>query len=316
MKGRVLITPRSLTRSDHPALARLRDAGLSIELGPAGRQPTKAELLDLLPGCVAYLAGVEPVDRDVLSAAGELRVIARNGVGVDNIDTASAREIGIEVVNTPGANARSVAELTVALMLALARGVPESHRAMREGRWQRQAGIELFGKTLGVVGFGQIGRIVGQFGAALGMTVCAFDPMLDQAMAAEHGVESVPLGELLDRSTVVSLHCPASADGLPLIDAAALGRMPNGAFLVNTARWSLMDPSAVLDSLERGRLVGVAIDAFETEPPPPDDRLLRHDRVVSTPHLGGFTRESTARAADAAVDGILRVLTRATSEAV
>jgi len=304
--GRILVTPRSATKHGHPALQRLRDAGEVVFCTP-GQQPDEAELLRLLPGCTAYLAGVEPITARVLEAATALKVISRNGVGVDNVDLDTARRLHITVCTTPGANARGVAELAIALMMALARNIPASDHALKEGRWERAPGIELWDRTLGVVGCGQIGRMAATMGAGLGLRVMGFDVVHDPAFNPGGGFSYAPLDELLAAADVISLHCPALPGGRPLIDGAALTRMKPDALLINTARASLIDEEALLTALEAGELGGFATDVYAQEPPG-NLRLVHHARVIATPHAGGFTAESVARAMEQAVENILLAL--------
>lgn len=304
---RILVTPRSVTRSGHPSLQKLRDAGFEVVFCTPGKQPDEAELLGLLPGCVGYLAGVEKITAKVLAAATDLRAISRNGTGVDNIDAEAARSRGIALCRAEGANARGVAELTFALMLALARSIPLCDRSLKGGGWERPTGIELSGKTLGLVGCGRIGRLVAGFGLAFDMDVVAYDPMPPApAFAPSPRFRYDSLDGVLRSADVLSLHAPA-ADGKPLIDRAALGNMKRGAFLINTARASLLDDGAVLEALESGRLAGVALDAYDPEPPT-DRRLVSHPKVIATPHAGGLTQESVDRAVTVAVDHLLKTL--------
>lgn len=308
--ARILVTPRSVTQRGHPALDRLKVAGHEVLLGPPGRQPTEAELIALLPGCEGYLAGVEPVTRAILTASSStLRVISRNGTGTDTIDVEAARALGITVRTAAGANARGVAELTLGLLLALARSVPRSSHALHEGRWERSVGVELEGKTLGVVGFGNIGQRVAKLAQALGMTVLAYDPFLSSLPATlASSVTQLSLEDLLARSSFLTLHCPPPENDAPLLDAAALNRLSQGAYIVNTARAELIDEAALLSLLESGRIAGAALDVFREEPPV-NNALVRHPHVIATPHLGGFTRESVDRAMEAAVTHLLEDLT-------
>ncbi|MDD4892067.1 MAG: phosphoglycerate dehydrogenase [Phycisphaerae bacterium] len=302
---RILVSPRSVTKGGHPSLERLRAAGYEVVFTTPGVQPDETELLAKLPGCAGFLAGVEKISARVLeAAAATLRVIGRNGVGIDNVDLAAAERLGIKVLATGSANSRGVAELAVALILALARWIPPSDAAIKAGGWQRQQGVELEGKTLGLVGCGRIGRLVATMAAGLGMRTIGYDPI---ATTPQAGLEFVAFDALLAGADFVSLHCPAAADGRPVIGAAALSRMRKGAFLVNTARASLLDNAAVLAALNDGKLAGLATDVFDHEPPG-EDPLARNPRVIATPHIGGFTRESVDRAVSHAVENILSVL--------
>lgn len=305
MTARVLVTPRSLSEAGLdavPELAPLRDRGLELVSGPAGRSPNEAELLGLVPGVVGWLAGVERISSRVIEAANDLRVISRNGSGTDAVDIDAAERAGVLVERATGANAPGVAELALALALAALRDIPSGAAALREGRWKRVIGLELAECTVGVVGLGAVGRRVVEAFAGFGAHVVAFDPFVVQA-----DVELVDLGRLIAASDVVTLHCPPTADGSPMMDRARIAAMRSGAVLVNTARSALVDDTAVLAALEAGRLSAYAIDAFDSEPPEPS-ALLAHPRVIATPHLGGYTRASVQRATAQAVANLLRVL--------
>jgi D-3-phosphoglycerate dehydrogenase len=305
VKGKIAVTPRSLSREGHPALEKLRQAGFEVVFPTPGRQPEESEIAAFLPECVGYLAGVEPVSREVLARSPQLKVISRNGVGVDNIDLQAAEELGIRVEIAHGANAQGVAELALALILAGVRDVPWSDRMLKAGEWQRKQGIELAGRMLGVVGCGQIGKRLVEMAVGVGMRVRAFDLFPDVSFKPSGDFAFTALDDLLAEADVISLHCPAGDQ--PLIDAAAIARMKNGVFLVNTARAALVDDDAVLAALNSGKLSGFATDVYHQEPPGASE-LLRHELVIATPHAGGFTEESVRRASEAAVDNLLDVL--------
>jgi phosphoglycerate dehydrogenase-like enzyme len=307
MSKRILITPRSVTAEGHPALARLREAGYELVFATPGQQPSEEELLRLLPGCIGYLAGVEPITAVVIESASELRVISRNGTGIDNIDLAAARRKNIRICRAEAAPVRSVAELTIGLMFALARAIPASDRALKAGQWRRQKGMEMAGKTLGLIGCGRVGRAVAGLALALGMEVLAFDILPDDAFNPAPQFRFTTLGELLRQAQFVSLHCPPLPDGKCLLDAEKLGWLRPGAFLINTARASLVDAHALRAALDAGRVAAAAIDVFEKEPPQ-DDPLVGHERVVVTPHIGGHTVESIDQAIAVAVENLLEAL--------
>lgn len=302
---RVLVTPRSLTEGGLDAVRELdplRHRGLELVSGPPGRLPTEDELLDLVPGCVAWLAGVERISDRVLRAATGLRVISRNGTGTDSIDMAAAERAGVRVERAAGANAQGVAELTLALTMCALRHVLWTSAALRQGRWERSQGSELAECTVGVVGLGAVGlRVAGVF-TALGADVVAHDPFVTDA-----SVRLVDLDDLLATSHVVSLHCPPPSDGHALIGADRLAATARGTVLVNTARSVLVDDDAVFAALEDGTLAAYAVDAFDSEPPDLTP-LLRHHRVIATPHIGGYTTASVSRATSQAVHNIVTVL--------
>jgi D-3-phosphoglycerate dehydrogenase / 2-oxoglutarate reductase len=307
MSARILVTPRSLTQQRHPALRRLEEAGYELVFCSAGKLPVEEELRQLLPACVGYLCGVETVSERVLESARQLRVISRNGTGVDNVDLAAAQRRRIRVCRAEEANSRGVAELTVSLILALARSLPFCDARLKQGLWERRQGIELKGRTLGLIGFGRVGRLVAQYALAFEMNVLAFDPFARDAMCPSGRFEFVAMEALWPRADIISLHCPPAADGKPVIHPETISAMQPGVYIVNTARASLLDEAAVLKALDEGQLAGLAMDVFCDEPPV-DCPLVHHPKVIATPHIGAFTRESFSRAVEAAVDNLLIAL--------
>jgi D-3-phosphoglycerate dehydrogenase len=238
------------------------------------------------------------VTAELLRAGRRLRVVGRAGIGVDNVDVAAATELGILVVNAPTANLVSACEHTFALLLSLARRVPEATASLKAGEWERQRfeGLELQGKTLGILGFGRIGQSVAQRARAFEMRVVAHDPFLDPSVARRLDVDLAPLEDLLPRSDVVTLHTPLTDQTRNLLDETRLGLMKPGALLVNCARGGIVDEAALLAALEAGGLGGAALDVFAEEPPR-NLALVRHPRVVCTPHIGAQTAEAQERVA-------------------
>ena len=283
----------------------LRERGYELISGPAGRMPTEDELAELCQGVAGWLAGVERISGRVLDQAHDLRVISRNGVGADAVDLDAASALGIEVALARGANSRGVAELALTLILAALRDVPRSNSTLHAGGWQRTLGREMPDVTVGVVGFGAIGRLVGHFAHNLGSRVLAYDPF--SPVDAASGAQAASLDELFSDADVITLHSPPPADGRPLINGALLSRIRPGTILVNTARSSLVEDDAVLAALLSGRLGAYAVDAFDTEPPQLNE-LLRHERTILTPHLGGYTAASTRRATELSVANLLATL--------
>jgi D-3-phosphoglycerate dehydrogenase len=272
----------------------LRDEGWSVDAG-SGR--SAAELLAAMTGADALIVrSATKVTAALLDAAPNLRAIARAGSGVDNIDLDAAASRGVVVMNAPGATSASVAELTVALMLALARHVPATDRAMKQGAWEKQAfaGTELGGKTLAIVGLGRIGRRVARLGQAFGMTVLAHDPALAPADVAGDAIDLVGLDEACARADYLTLHLPATPATRHLVDAARLARCRPGVRLVNTSRGELVDAAALLAALESGQVAGAGLDVFEQEPPV-DWALAQHPLVVATPHVAAATAEAQER---------------------
>jgi D-3-phosphoglycerate dehydrogenase len=291
-----------MSRGGNPAVDRLRANGYEPIMPAPGQQPTADQLRAALQGAVGWVAGVERIDAEVLAAADALRVISRNGAGSDGIDHVAAASAGISVVTARGANARGVAELAIGVMVMCLRSVPVAMQSVASGGWERTTGREMQHRTLGIVGYGAIGREVGALARSLGMHAMAHDPFVECA----DGVILADLDTVLASSDVVSLHVPPTL-GSPLIGARELGLFRAGAVLLNTARASLVDEGAALAALNSGILASYAVDAFEVEPPPMTE-LLRHPRVVATPHLGAATIESIERASNAAVDNLLAEL--------
>ena len=285
----VLVTPTSYAKHDARLRHELEAAVGSVLYSPVARPLTSAEMRDLLPGVDGLIAGLDVLDRAALAGANRLKVIARYGVGVDKVDLAAAREKGIVVTNTPGANSASVAELTLALMLALARQIPAAAQATREGGWPRLSGLSLEGKTVGLLGFGSIGREVAQRLQGFACTVVACDPMADPAEAALLGVQLVTQSEVVERADILSLHLPVTPETRGLVNAAFLATMKPGSLLINTARGELIDEAALLTALESGRVAGAALDCFPAEPPGANHPLLRLPNVIATPHAGAHT---------------------------
>lgn len=273
-----------------------------------GVQPSEEELRTLLPGCAGYVAGVEPVTARALEAADVLRVISRNGTGVDNVDLNVTKSRGIQVLRAEGANARGVAELAIGQMFALARGVIGCDRSLKEGGWTRgRVGVELEGRTLGLAGCGRVGRLVARMALGIGMRVVAFDPYPDAEFKPGDDFAYAALEDVMAQADFLSLHCPPSSNGLPILNAASLERLKRGVFVINTARYDVMDADAVIAALESGQIAGMALDVFDAEPPG-DPRLSTHARVIASPHIGGFTKESVDRAMTGAVENLLRAL--------
>lgn len=302
MKKKILITPRSLTKGGDPALNILSEAGYELVFSTPGVQPSEAELTELLSDCVGYLAGVEPVTEKTLTAASQLKAISRNGTGIDNIDLDCANRLNIKVFNAHGANARGVAELTITLLLNGLRHVIFSHNAMQQNLWERKKGSEFENRTLGVIGFGQIGRMVAQMANGLGISVAAYDINISNPSEFSDKLKLMEFEDVLKVSDFLSFHCPPSDH--PILNAETIKLVKPGVYLINTARAGLLDEAVVLDSLQQGTIAGLATDVFETEPPQWSP-LLAHPAVITTPHIGGFTQESVSKATGLAVKNLL-----------
>ncbi|MEE2678712.1 MAG: phosphoglycerate dehydrogenase [Myxococcota bacterium] len=246
------------------------------------------------------------VTRDVIDAAAELQVIGRAGIGVDNVDVAAATARGIVVMNTPGGNNITTAEHAVALIVALARHIPQATASMKSGQWEKKqfVGVELYNRTLGVVGLGNIGRIVADRARGLGMKVVGHDPFLTEQAALKLDIERVNFGELLARADIVTLHVPRTKETQGMLGREAFAQIKPGALVVNAARGGILDEAALLEALDSGRVAGAALDVFEEEPPPADHPLVAHERVICTPHLGASTEQAQVNVAIAVAEQV------------
>lgn len=238
------------------------------------------------------------VTSDIIAAGQALKVIGRAGAGVDNIDVPAATRRGIIVMNAPGGNTISTAEHTLSLLLALARNVPQAHASLQRGVWDRKqyVGTELFGKTIGILGLGKVGREVAKRCASFDMVVLGYDPLLTEEVASKLAVESLDLDELLRRSDFITIHTPLNEETRKMINAETLAKCKPGVRIINCARGGIVDEQALLAALEDGRVGAAALDVFEKEPPG-DHPLLHHPRVVATPHLGASTEEAQEKVA-------------------
>ena len=260
---------------------------------------------------VGILVRMGRVDEAIFAAAPQLRVISKHGVGVDNIDVDAASARNIPVVVASGANAVSVAEHAIALLLAVAKKIVPLDRGMREGRWEKPGfqGRELAGSTIGLVAFGAIAQQTARYAKALGMTVLAYDPYAgDEVFAAEGVTRVADLETLLRDSDIVSLHSPLTPQTRHLINAESLALMKPDAIIINTARGGLIDEAALLDALQQGRIAGAGLDSFATEPTGPDHPFWSDLRLVVTPHIGGVTSAANLRVGVGAAQAIVDVL--------
>lgn len=270
----------------------LRAAGFEIEKRTG---LSAAELKERIADYDGLIVRSETkVSADVMESAPKLRVIGRAGVGVDNIDVAAATSHGIIVMNAPDGNTITTAEHTIALLVALARNVPQANSSVKAAKWDRKRfiGAELCGKTLGIVGLGRIGRAVAQRAAALGMKVVAHDPFITGEQGGEVVIEVLSLDEVLARADFLTIHTPLTNETRGIISSAAFAKMKSGARVINCARGGLVDEAALHDAIKTGKIAGAALDVFEKEPPPADHPLLQLDEVIVTPHLGASTAEA------------------------
>jgi phosphoglycerate dehydrogenase-like enzyme len=301
---KVLIGPAPLAGIDAAYSQTLKSTGFELVYPARRAQLTEAELLTTLTGIRASLAGSEPYTRAVLQAHPQLRVVARAGVGYDAVDVAAATELGVAVTFAPGTNQDAVAEHTFALILALAKEIVPRHAGTRALKWPRRATLPLRGRTLGIAGLGRIGKAVALRGEAFRMKLLAYEPYPDREFCAHHHVELVPLERLLAESDYLTLHMPATPESRHLIRRETLRLMKPTAFIVNTARGSIIYEPDLIEALQTGRLAGAGLDVFEDEPPP-DSPLFHMDNVVTSPHAAGVDLQSRDDMALSAAEAII-----------
>lgn len=290
------------------AIEVLKNAGFEVVYE---EYPDEERLLELAKDVDAIIVRSKPkVTRKVIENAPNLKVIGRAGVGLDNIDLDAAKERSIEVVNSPGASSRSVAELAMALMFNVTRKIAFADRKMREGVWAKKQcmGFELDGKTLGIVGFGRIGYNIAKIAKAMGMNLLLYDPYPNFERAKEVGGKFVELEELLKESDVVTLHVPLLDSTYHLINEERLKLMKPTAILINAARGPIIDTNALVKALREGWIAGAGLDVFEEEPLPAGHELTKLDNVVLTPHIGASTVEAQMRAGVEVAEKVVKIL--------
>ena len=311
MSRPIAITALALANEHNEVYARLVEAGYSPRLHTSMVMPDPAELRELLDGAAGVIAGSEPYPRELMLACPALRVISRNGVGYDAIDVEAATELGIVVAFTPDAMVDAVADLTIGLLLAAGRRICELDGHMKRGEWRRTCAADFTGRTLGIIGTGRIGQAVARRARAFRMRLLGYDPYPNPLFVEELGGDYVSLDELLETSDYLSLHVPSTPESRGMIGTAQLARVKPSAYLVNTARGTLVDEQALLLALEEGRLAGAALDVFADEPPragTPGRSLAVHPRVVALPHVGAYTPQAVARMGRGALENLLAVL--------
>lgn len=293
-----------------------KDRGIEVDFKPGLSPADLRAIIGDYDGLAVRSA--TKVTRELMEAAPNLKVVGRAGIGVDNVDVTTATARGVVVMNTPFGNAITTAEHAIAMMFALARQLPDASTSTKAGKWEKNRfmGVELFGKTLGLIGCGNIGSIVADRALGLKMKVIAFDPFLSEKRAVEIGVEKVELNDLIARADFITLHTPLTEQTRNVISRDAIGRMKKGARLINCARGGLVDEAALYDALKSGHLAGAALDVFETEPAT-DSPLFSLDNVVCTPHLGAATAEAQENVALQVADQMADfLLTGAVSNAI
>lgn len=305
---KILVTPTSFKKPQNDkAREKLESYADEIIYNPYGRPLESEEICELIKDCDGYIAGLDYIDKNVIAAASKLRVISRYGAGVDRVDLEMAKEKNIVVTNTPGTNAVAVCELAFGLMLSLARAIPRLNKAVENGEWPRNNGVEIKGKTLSILGLGAIGKNLAISALAFGMEVNAYDPYIDESFAKEHGIKVCSFEETIASADFISLHMPLNEKTKHFIDEEAIGLMKEGVYIINTARGGLIDEDAAYKALLSGKMAGLALDAYEREPVS-DSPLVKMDNVISTPHTGAHTNEAISGMGTMAVDNLIAVL--------
>jgi D-3-phosphoglycerate dehydrogenase len=304
---KVLITPRSFEHIKDKFLELLKDAEIEVVMNPYGRVIKEDEMVELIKDMDGIIVGIDPITKRVIDNASKLKVISKYGVGVDNIDLESAKERNIVVTNTPNANSNAVAELTVGLIISVLRNIPLSDRRVREKKWDRFIGYELYGKTLGVIGTGSIGKRVIKLLRGFDLNILCYDKFPDYEWAEKENVKYVNFDELLKRSDIITIHIPLTEETRHLISERELSLMKKTAIIINTSRGGIINERDLYKFLKEGKIYGAGLDVLEDEPPQ-NSPLIELDNVVITSHIGSHTQESIENMAFMAIDNLISVL--------
>lgn len=304
----VLVTPRSFGKTAPELRMEIEQAVGEVRYNTTERPLTSLELREQMRDVDGLLAGLDEIDGAVFDDAPPLRIVARYGVGYSNVDLVAAEMHGVIVTNTPGANSEAVAELTIGFMFSLGRSIPQHSAEVQSGSWRATSGIEIAGRTLGLIGLGRIGRQVGKRAQALGCHVIAFDPYIDDSDGDLAGIELHSLQAILRDCDFLSLHLPLTKETENMVDERFLRQCRAGVFIINTARGELIDEQALTRALDDGRVAGAALDTLRHEPAEEGNRLVNHSQVIVTPHIGAHTAEATRAMGRSALEDLLAVL--------
>jgi len=303
--NKILVSDQ-LAKEGLEVLAQVKDISVDIKVG---LKP--AELQKIIGDYDALLVrSATKVDATLLAAAKKLKIVGRAGIGIDNVDVAAATKHGVVVMNTPEGNVITTAEHTLAMLMALTRKIPQATASMKNGKWEKKAfeGREIFNKTLGVIGLGNIGKIVADRARGMRMKVIAADPFMDAAACARLGAELVSLDELFRRSDYITVHTPLNDETRGIIGDRAFDLMKPGVFIINCARGGIVDEAALIRALDGGKVAGAAFDVFTEEPTPPAHHLVKHEKVICTPHLGASTEEAQVNVSIAVAEQVIEFL--------
>ena len=310
MKKKVLVTlsfpPEMITNFDS-CVAQLEKDGYDVHIDPRHRTLTQEELIPELAGVYAHVASGELIDETVLAHADSLKIVSRMGVGYDKVDVDALNHRGIALTITPGANADAVAEFAVAMMMTATRRVIHIDEMTRKGIWQTYFGRSVYGKTLGIIGLGSIGKLVENYLSGFEMNVLAHDPYPDEAYAKAHGITMVSLDELLQQSDYVFLHAPYTGDNRHLLSTREFGMMKKNAFFINCARGEIVDEKALYAALADNHLAGATLDVFEQEPVDMSNPLFTLENVIVSSHTAGMTFEGRKKVIDMSFQNIVDI---------
>ncbi|WP_434629407.1 phosphoglycerate dehydrogenase [Thermoanaerobacterium thermosaccharolyticum] len=305
MRKKILITPRSFGSIAKEPFEMLKD--YEILKNETGHPLNENELKELIKDVDGVIVGIDKLTKDVLNKAEKLKVITKYGVGLDNIDVDYAKKLGIKITYTPGANKDSVADLVFALMLGLSRDLLKLDSTVRNNKWNKIIGTEVYGKTIGIIGTGNIGKCVAKRAKGFDMNILAYDINKDYKYAEEIGMKYVDLETLLKESDYITLHIPLTSDMHHLIDEKELDMMKPTAYIINTSRGEIINEEALYKALKEKRIAGAALDVYEVEPPV-NNKFLQLENVILSPHCGASTKDAIFRMSMMAVEGLKSVL--------
>ena len=305
---KILVTPTSLQPGKNEKMLNiLREFSNDLVFNETGRPLTAEELKPLLADCDGYVAGLDFITAEALEECKNLKVISRYGAGYDRVDLEAAKAKGIKVTNTPGVNAEAVGELAFAMAMAVARKIPYLDAQTRAGEWVRSTGMELAGKTIGILGLGAIGKVVARCATGFNMKVMAYDPFINEAYCQEHNIKNATFEEVMKEANVISLHLPLLPTTKHMIGKEAFDMMQPGTIVINASRGGIIDEEAAYEALKSGKLGGLGLDAFEEEPPK-GSPLFEFPNVIATPHTGAHTKEATDNMALASINNLIDIL--------
>lgn len=306
---KVLITPRSFRQAGDFTFKLLKENGFEVVENTTGKTLTEEQMIELCSDADGLLVGIDPVTERVMKNSPKLKAISKYGAGLDNIDLDAAKKLNIKVDRAAGTNAVSVAELAVGLFFTLARNIVPVSMSTKQGGWERFRGVEITGKTVGIVGLGNIGREVARMTSGFGMKILAYDPFVDPQsdFIKKYNIQITGLDELFPQADFITLHLPLTDETRLMINTEVLNSMKKSAYIVNTSRGELVDEEALYKALTEGKIAGAASDVFSKEPPG-DHPLVKLNNFVLTSHIGAFTEEANIKMARVSTENLIRML--------